>query len=159
MFDKIKNSIYGHLKRLYDFLYNFYYDFSENIFNMVVLEVTTRCNRECPYCPHFWKDNIIQEEIKEKTVEKLAKDLKSVGFDGTISLAGEGEPLLHTNIRGIVKILNDELPQSHIKIVTNGDFLSVGRFKSLLKAGVDRFSVSEHLVYNGGEYKKNSPKK
>ena len=94
--------------------------------SLVILNISDACNRSCYMCPRSqgYKHNpTLPMYMEEKTIENIGKGLGKE-YDGVIALSGIGEPLLHPNIKNIIKQLKTLCPESHILIITNGDFLT-----------------------------------
>ena len=76
---------------------------------------------------------------------KIHDQLKEINFDGTISLCGYGEPMLHKDIAYIVKKLSSI---STVEIITNGDVLSPKNLQELYISNVSKVLIS---MYDGPE--------
>ena len=98
-----------------------------------------------PTIPIYPNNN---EEISLELYEKIMKDLASHKWQGGIVFSAFGEPMLHKNVLGLIKLTKKYLPDSILDIVTNGDQLKPKKVKSLFKAGLDVLKVS---LYDGPE--------
>ena len=77
----------------------------------VELSIIDVCNRSCIFCPKS-KPEIAPDtyqRMKMPLINKLTKDLKDIGFKGSVTLCGYGEPLLHKEIFQISKNLLRQL--------------------------------------------------
>lgn len=118
-----------------------------DMFASVSIETTSRCNRRCNYCPNSdyqLRSQRPQKEMDEGIFAKIIRDLAAVKYRSKIVLGHYGEPLLDDNLERIVTLTKEKLPQSYVVINTNGDYLTPERFESLIVAGVDKFSVTNH---------------
>lgn len=106
------------------------------------------CNRKCLFCPK--SDETVAPDqpgavMQPILYEKLAAELQDLNYEGTVMLAGYGEPLLSRHIYDMVsafsKVCNTE-------ITTNGDPLTPKKIARLLEAGVHKLVVS---LYDGPE--------
>ena len=78
-------------------------------------------------------------------INKLTKDLKDIGFKGSVTLCGYGEPLLHKEIFKISKKLAEA---AFVEIVTNGDVLTKKTISNLYNSNVNKLLIS---MYDGPE--------
>jgi GTP 3',8-cyclase len=118
--------------------------------SVVEIEVCSRCNRNCHYCPVSLNPRPpvparMHEHVFRRTVEQLA----AVRFAGRISYHLYNEPLLRTDLHRLVGIVAAELPDALQILNTNGDLLDDRRYRVLRQAGVDYFYVTRH---SPGEY-------
>ncbi len=105
------------------------------------------CNRTCVFCPKA-DQSIAPDQnhvLPEVLYTKMAKELREIGFKGTIMLAGYGEPLLNKNIS---KMIQEFSNFCNVEITTNGDPLTISLIKSLYASGVKKIIVS---MYDGEE--------
>ena len=111
------------------------------------LNPTELCNRKCVFCPRV--DDALYPNLNlnmpRNLAKKLNKQLRDIGFLGTINISGYGEPLLHPQITDIVNDLKLSCSY-HVEIVTNGDKLSVELIKALFEKGLDYLCIS---LYDG----------
>ena len=94
------------------------------------------CNRKCTFCPrgHDYKNQSLY--MTEKTARAIGEKLLTINYSNGISICGFGEPLMHPSILNLIRIIKSYLPSlSRYDVVTNGDFLSVGKIHDLLSAG------------------------
>lgn len=112
-------------------------------FSSVAIETSTHCNRRCGYCP-VSADPKGKDFMKVETFELILKQLKELNYRGRITYHHYNEPLLNKNLETLVAYSKRILPRVKNIIYTNGDLLTPKRFHSLLKAGVDRFIVTDH---------------
>ena len=113
----------------------------------VELSLIDVCNRKCIFCPKS-DENIAPDtyqKMGEKIINQIYNQLKEIEFNGTISLCGYGEPLLHKNILEIVKKLSEV---SRVEIITNGDVLTSKKLQDLYLAKASKVLVS---MYDGPE--------
>jgi molybdenum cofactor biosynthesis enzyme MoaA len=106
------------------------------------------CNRKCVFCPKS-DESVAPDQpsavMKPVLFEKMANELQELRYDGTVMLAGYGEPILSRHIYDMVgafsKVCNTE-------ITTNGDPLTPKKIAGLLEAGAHKLVVS---LYDGPE--------
>ncbi len=113
----------------------------------VELSLIDVCNRKCTFCPKA--DEKVApdtfQKMTRKIIDEIHDQLLEIHFEGTISLCGYGEPLLHNDISYIVKKLSNV---SRVEIITNGDVLSPKRLQELYLNDVSKVLVS---MYDGPE--------
>ena len=111
----------------------------------IELSLIDVCNRSCSFCPK--SDPKIAPNTHQKMsrllIDKLAKELKKIKFNGAFALCGYGEPLLHNDIVYITKKLSTV---GKVEIVTNGDVLKAKTLKELFNANASRVLIS---MYDG----------
>ncbi len=113
----------------------------------VELSLIDVCNRKCSFCPKA--DEKVApdtfQKMSRKIIDEIHDQLLEINFNGTISLCGYGEPMLHKDISYIVKKLSNV---SKVEVITNGDVLSPRRLQELYISNVSKVLVS---MYDGPE--------
>lgn len=68
----------------------------------IQVEVTTRCNTACSYCPHtLFSKSWLSHDMSMETYDRLKPAFKNTGL---VFLQGWGEPLLHEDILRMLEI-------------------------------------------------------
>jgi len=124
-------------------IHNFIRYGSVKIFSGVEIETNSKCNRRCAYCPNSLF-NRGEKLIKEGVYYKIIQELKDLHYMGQISPHFYGEPLLDKRLPQLLSYTKKYLPYSHIRIYTNGDFLTKQLFTTLVRAGVHDFLITGH---------------
>ncbi len=116
----------------------------------IVIELTNRCNLNCPFClvgKQNNKKSVAHSELSREfgkmnisLAEKIMKDAKDFGMT-EILLTFQGEPLLHRQFVDFIHLSKKYGLKSHV--FTNGMLLNSDLSKEIIKAGLDsiRFSV------------------
>lgn len=117
----------------------------KNSLRVVELEINSRCNRRCSYCPVSILPfpevpNIMPENVLNRALEELQK----IDYSERISYHFYNEPLLRTDLARIVKKTKEHLPKAKQILFTNGDLLTDERYKLLIEAGINFFVVTAH---------------
>lgn len=103
------------------------------------------CNRVCSFCPK--SDDSVAPNQNQKMpsllYNKIANELKELGFTGTVMIAGYGEPLLNKDVINMCKVFSEFC---NVEITTNGDPLNVKFIKELYQAGTSKLIIS---MYDG----------
>lgn len=118
-----------------------------DFFKVVELETTTACNRRCSYCPNSAFDRgLLRNEARmsDEVYDTLLGQLADVDFTGRLSPHFYGEPLLDERLEGWISRCRSRIPLAKIVVFTNGDYLDVPRYLSLVQAGVDGLLVTQH---------------
>ena len=76
-------------------------------------------------------------------VEKLTNDLKKINYQGSVTLCGYGEPMLH---KGVFEMSKKLAEASFVEIVTNGDTLKSDTINKLYNSNVNKLLIS---LYDG----------
>ena len=96
----------------------------------VELSLIDVCNRTCSFCPksdHSIAPDTFQK-MEKPIINKLCKDLKNMGFKGSVVLCGYGEPMLHKDVFNIC----DQISKvAFVEVVSNGDTLNPKSIKKL----------------------------
>lgn len=113
----------------------------------IELSLIDACNRKCIFCPKS-NENIAPDtyqKMNKKIIDSIYDQLLEIKFNGTISLSGYGEPLLHKDINYIVSKLSNT---SKVEIITNGDVLSPKKLQEIYLSKASKILIS---MYDGPE--------
>ena len=119
----------------------------KNLFKVIEFETTSYCNRKCEYCPNIDFERFGDEDnffMKNTIFYELINQLVELNFSGLISPHLYGEPMSDHRMLDWSAHIKKKLPNSKLKIVTNGDFLNNKNFYEYLNVGVDIFYISKH---------------
>lgn len=112
--------------------------------NAQTLFFTSKCNHYCLMCsepPQTANDDYLIED-NMKIIELLDKDIEVIGISG-------GEPtLLGDNFIKIVEKIRKELPETTIRVLTNGRAYTNEKFVKKLAAITGEYLVSEIPLYH-----------
>ena len=114
----------------------------------VFIETLTACNLRCSYCPNsVFERGLIKnnQEMDIVLFHKIIDELAELNWVGEIQPHSYGEPLLDKRIVELCSYIKKKLPSSKINIFSNGELLNVDLYKKLVQAGVNIFSVTQHL--------------
>jgi cyclic pyranopterin phosphate synthase len=115
------------------------------MFNAVEVEINSRCNRACSYCPvSILPVPGVPRYMKDEVFESLLSQLRGLDYAGRISYHFYNEPLLRKDLERLVALTSARLPKAHQILFTNGDLLSDERYGSLREAGIEFFVVTSH---------------
>lgn len=117
----------------------FQYQTMSDVNKLVIdLEVTSRCNAICGFCPRSAMPDV-KSFIAISTVENLANNIKN-GPQRLVVLCGIGESLLHPQIEQIVDILTGA--NAYVAMTSNGALMNETIFRKLIKAGLKSINFS-----------------
>jgi MoaA/NifB/PqqE/SkfB family radical SAM enzyme len=117
----------------------FQYQTMSDVNKLVIdLEITSRCNATCGFCPRSVMPDT-KSFIAIDTVQSLANNIKN-GPQRLVVLCGIGESLLHPQIEQIVEILTGA--NAYVAMTSNGALMNETIFRQLLKAGLKSINFS-----------------
>ena len=115
------------------------------LFNWLELSPIDRCNRSCTFCPRSDPSVAPNQSLlmTPGLYRKLASELGELNYEGTVMLAGYGEPMLSKHLEDMIQVF---APVSRVEVVTNGDCLTREKLEKMAAAGVDQVLIS---LYDG----------
>ena len=111
---------------------------------VVEVEIGTRCNLSCSYCPNSVLSRPEDNRIAPALFDSILDQLAEMAFCGRFSFHLYNEPLLHRGLEALVARVCLKLPEASPVLFTNGTGLSDRRHRALTEAGVARFIVTRH---------------
>lgn len=104
----------------------------------VQIEVTSRCNAACIYCPHTlmgdrWPD-------KHMSLDFFRTLLPHLGNTDLVFLQGWGEPLLNKELLEMIRLCKDQ--GNHVGFTTNGTLLTENTMERIVDLGLDVLGLS-----------------
>jgi radical SAM protein with 4Fe4S-binding SPASM domain len=135
--------MYNNITQLRDYQYQTIVGDCE--FKSVEINPIESCTRRCSFCPRSdpKKYPNSKNKVSEETCKNIADELNKIKFNGRIGFVGFGEPLLHTNLEGCIRVIRERLPNiPYIEVNTNGDLLTSSRIKTLYNSGCTTIAVS-----------------
>lgn len=126
--------------------YGFYGRLGEDFPSQVIVDATEVCNLACIHCPHpIFKQSVHYKARYQSPElnEKLVREVREHGRGRTqyIRYTGEGEPLIHPEIFGMLGLAVRESGVP-VSLTTNGVLLVEKRRKLLLETGVSVVDIS-----------------
>jgi hypothetical protein len=113
----------------------------------IAIELSTACNRRCPYCPtgNYPEKQFLMEK---DTLDLVLTQISDLCFNGIIGIVRYGEPLLIPDLDSKIRHIKTRLPKCTIEVATNGDLLTTARCGQLVAAGVGLVTVSRHPPFS-----------
>lgn len=105
------------------------------IFNLVMIQTTSICNRKCHFCYYGIETNPEHVIMEDGLFKKIIKNLVDIDYKGKISLFEINEPFTDPQIVSRIEYAVESLPNAWHHLVTNGDlatFEQLVRVASLL---------------------------
>ena len=113
------------------------------IFDTVLIETRTDCNRKCSFCPQSIYTRPL-EIMSEDVFEKIITNLSKINFSGRLGLFVTNEPLLDKRITKLIFIAKKTLPNVKIDINTNGNLLDLDLTNKLFESGIDYIKIDDY---------------
>ena len=111
----------------------------------IELSIIDVCNRSCSFCPKA--DPKVAPNTYQKMsmllIEKLTNDLKKINYQGSVTLCGYGEPMLH---KGVYDISRKLAEAAFVEVVTNGDTLKPTSINKLYNSMTKESGVPSNFV-------------
>ena len=112
---------------------------------VVEIEVNSRCNRRCDYCPNVSEPaHGVPNLMPVALYRRIIAQLRAINFSGRLSYQFYNEPLLRADLEEFVSLAKASVPMAFQVLYTNGDYLTQDRYEALLEAGIDHFLVTRH---------------
>ena len=106
-------------------------------------EMTTKCNSLCPMCVRRDYPNIINEDMDFSLLEKTVDEIKTWPSKKILfNLTGLSEPTLYPKLIASIAYIKRNIPESKLRIITNGIALTSDLSKDLIRAGLDECIIS-----------------
>ena len=114
----------------------------------VQIEITNRCNMDCPMCPR----EVLDIELEHMDWGKFVTVVDKLKERENITLTGWGEPFLHPRIFDIIAYCKER--GHRVMITSNGLFSKESIAKEILNSGLDEITfsvdgVEDNNVSNG----------
>lgn len=125
------------------------------------IEPTNYCNLQCQFCPIGDRAFISRQGLGRGTMDldlfrRMISDLSKFKHNiKTIHLYGNGEPLIHPDLSGMIQIAKKSGHVDFIDTTTNGILLSHNKSEMLVKAGLDKIAISVNGI-SDEDYIKNT---
>jgi len=114
---------------------------------LIFLEIQTRCNRGCSYCPEHLKLGPTAD-MSWETFELALKRMQELKWSGPVAYHYTNEPLKDSRLEDMIMRTRIALPKASPILFTNGDYLTEARAKSLIDAGLVRATITRHAPYS-----------
>jgi len=102
----------------------------------VQIEITNRCNMDCPMCPR----EVLDIELEHMDWDRFVTVVGKLTERENITLTGWGEPFLHPRIFDMVAFCKER--GHRVAITSNGLFSKEGIVDKILGSGIDELTFS-----------------
>ena len=108
------------------------------VFSWIQIEVTTKCNASCVYCPHYLcRSSWIKRDISFEIMKFIEPALPTTDL---VYLQGWGEPLLYPDLWKMIEFLKKR--NVRIGLTSNGTLITREIARRLVEAEVDIIAFS-----------------
>ncbi len=107
-------------------------------FDWMQIEITTRCNASCYYCPRTTYRN--SWDNRDLSLDNFKKLLPVMASTKMVHLQGWGEPFLHPHFFEMIALAKKT--GCKVGTTTNGMLLNRRRIDQLVKSGIDHVAFS-----------------
>ncbi|MEN3262779.1 radical SAM/SPASM domain-containing protein [Sodalis endosymbiont of Spalangia cameroni] len=114
------------------------------MFTMVEIEINSRCNRRCTYCPNVVAPRDAPKVMKPAQFDSILDRLEECHFNGRLSYHFYNEPLLHPRLPQFVARVTERLPAVRQILYSNGDYLTDEKYRLLYDNGIKHFIITQH---------------
>lgn len=112
------------------------------LFNTIAIEIASKCNRTCHFCPnsYYKREDVF---MSQEMVYKIIAQLKALKYKGRIEWYIYNEPTRDDRLLGFIKYARQQLPSCCQMINTNGDyFKSPNDILALFLAGLNQMQIN-----------------
>jgi radical SAM protein with 4Fe4S-binding SPASM domain len=117
---------------------------------LVAVETTSRCNAECPFCPYNVRARA-KEHMTDQLFEKIIEECREFPLPA-IEPFLNGEPFVDPKIMDRLEHIRSRLPDTKLRVYSNGYALAPKRVDQLVGMGIDRLYISLNTL-NPDKYK------
>lgn len=107
---------------------------------LVSVETTSRCNATCPFCPYNVRARD-KTHMTDELFEKIIEECREFPLE-TLEPFLNGEPFVDPKIMDRLERIRSRLPDTKLKIYSNGYALAPKRVDQLCELGVDQLLIS-----------------
>ena len=120
-----------------------------NYLSSIEIEVFSKCNRKCWFCPNSLIDRYSENHYMDEEVYlKILSELRELEYTGTISFSRYNEPLIDRIILKRIEQARRYCPDAYIRTNTNGDYLDAMYLKELKEAGLNEIEIQCYFGKN-----------
>lgn len=122
----------------------------------VTFELTEGCNLSCPFCAV----SAIQEKqgrgykfMERETMVSALEQIRDLGWNCRVGFAMRGEPTMHPDYAGMVRLVREYLPRVHMTMLSNGGGIvrrpgPLDNVRALFDAGLNVLGLDDYENVN-----------
>ena len=108
---------------------------TRDLFQEVLLQTHNQCNYACSFCPNRDVDRP-RHQMPEALFDRIIDNLARLGYEGTVLLNMQNEPLMDDRLFSFIDTARARLPRARLLLNTNTSLLTTTKLKRLAGAGV-----------------------
>ena len=117
----------------------------KDLFQRIQIQTVTGCNYSCGFCPANKEGLDMPEgEMPIELYLKLMRELKEIGYRGTIIYNLQNEPLMDKRLPELTRIAREHWPESFIQTSSNRAYLTRDLLVALVDAGMEKILVNDY---------------
>ena len=126
---------------------NYKYGAPTQIFKAIFLELRSRCNSTCSFCPVSIGNDIRDDITMDfKLYKNIINQLKEINYRGRINFYNNSEPLITKNLFEYLEYATKTIKNGNeFRVMTNGISLNKSKSENLVKSGINSIIVNLYL--------------
>ena len=126
---------------------NYKYGAPTQIFKAIFLELRSRCNSTCSFCPVSIGNDIRDDITMDfKLYKNIINQLKEINYRGRINFYNNSEPLITKNLFEYLEYATKTIKNgNNFRVMTNGISLNKSKSENLVKSGINSIIVNLYL--------------
>lgn len=118
------------------------------LFSSLAIEIASRCNRHCFFCPNAYFDRV-DKFMDELMVRKMLLELQALNYKGRLEWYIYNEPTRDPRLLDYIQLARTLVPRCCQMVNTNGDFFhSASDVKKYFDAGLNQMQIN---VYSASD--------
>jgi hypothetical protein len=119
---------------------------TDTIFSHVFFELRTKCNSQCSFCKaSIFTDDRPDISMNFELYSKIINELSHNKYNGTISFYVNNEPFLVKDLKKYIEYASLKLPQSNLRLLSNGKKLNYVSGKEVFDAGITELEINWYI--------------
>ena len=133
--------------------------FSENI-ERVIIEINSRCNRRCWFCPNSITDRSSENiDMEDEVFDAILQALHSIDYSNEICFSYFNEPLCSSKIFQRIHAIRGCLPKAFLYLFSNGDYIQKETLDRLAQSGLNLVKIDVYTNDLPGNYSETNVKR
>lgn len=114
--------------------------------NFIEVETHSYCNRRCWFCPNAFVDRrSTRHYLPEAVFQRILTDLKTIDYRRRFYFSHYNEPFGDDIIFERIAQTRLALPRAHLRVHSNGDFLTLEKIERACRLGMNELQVGVYL--------------